>query len=111
MIEQAKALDRSQLECQLKTLTKWSQETDFEGFARKLAQREICQNLIPNTGPTGGGDSEVDTETYTVAESLELAWHVGVGTGAAQEGRAFAFSAKAAWRDKLKDDIKKIAGT
>ncbi|MBI5690649.1 MAG: hypothetical protein HZC55_11195 [Verrucomicrobia bacterium] len=111
VIEQAGALDRSLLEYQLQSLTKRSQEADFERFARRLAEKEICPNLIPHTGPTGGGDSKVDTETYPVADALELAWHVGVGSGAAQERWAFAFSAKEAWRGKVKDDIRKIAGT
>lgn len=111
VIEQSKGLDRSILEYHLETLTNRSQETDFEHFARKLAEREICPNLIPHTGPTGGGDSKVDTETFPVADSLALAWYLGTGREAAQERWAFAFSAKADWQAKVKSDIKKIAET
>lgn len=110
-LETAGALDRSLLEYQLETLTKRSQGTDFEHFARKLAEKEICPNLIPHTGPTGGGDSKVDTETYAVADALALAWFVSTGREAAQERWAFAFSAKEDWRSKVNSDIKKIAET
>jgi site-specific recombinase XerC len=37
------------------TDTSRSQEVKFERFARRLAEREICPNLLPQTGPTGGG--------------------------------------------------------
>jgi hypothetical protein len=35
----------------LDTLTSRSQETIFENFARRLAQCEVCPNLLPHTGP------------------------------------------------------------
>src|ERR1700726_3002947 len=42
----------------LDSLTSRKQEGDFEYFCRRLAQEELCQNLLPQTGPTGGGDSK-----------------------------------------------------
>src|SRR3981189_3277660 len=78
-------LDRSLLEYHIHTLTNRSQEKDFEHFARHLAQQEICPNLIPQTGPTGGGDSKVDTETYPVSDDISLTWYVGTGREAASE--------------------------
>ena len=104
-------LDRSRLEYHLDTLTSRGQETDFERFAYLLAKREICPNLRPQTGPRGGGDSKVDSETYPVAEQLALAWIVGKGTEAAHEWWAFAFSAAKEWQPKAKGDIEKIAST
>ena len=104
-------LDRSMLEYQLDTLTNRGQEGDFERFARRLAEREVCPNLLPHTGPTGGGDSKVDAETYPVADSLALAWYVGEGRQAASERWAFAFSAKKKWRPKVQSDVAKIVGT
>jgi len=98
-------LDRSMLEYQLDTLTSKSQETNFERFARHLAERAICPNLLPQTGPTGGGDSGVDTETYPVADDLSLVWYVGIGREAASERWGFAFSAKKEWRQKLRSDV------
>lgn len=104
-------LDRAILEYHLSTLTSRSNETAFERFARQLCERVVCPNLLPHTGPTGGGDSKVDTETFPVSPELALAWYVGDPTRAASERWAFAFSAKADWRPKLKADIAKIAAT
>lgn len=104
-------LDRSLLEFHLDSLTSRNQEKDFERFARRLCEREICPNLLPQSGPTGGGDSKVDSETYPVADNLALIWYSGIGREAADERWAFAFSAKAKWRPKVQSDVKKIAET
>ena len=104
----APVLDRSQLEYHLSTITSRNEETRFEIFVRRLLERTVCPNLLPHTGPTGGGDSKVDTETYPVAETLALGWYVGEGDKAATERWGFAFSAKKEWRPKLRSDIEKI---
>lgn len=97
------------LEYHLETLTNRSQENEFEHFARRLAEKELCPNLLPHTGPTGGGDSKVDSETYPVAEEISLRWYQG--DAGAKERWAFAFSAKKDWRGKVKSDVNKIAET
>jgi hypothetical protein len=71
------ALDRSLLEYYLGSLTNRKQETDFERLAKRLIERTVCPNLLPQTGPTGGGDSKVDSETYPVPDDLSLVWYVG----------------------------------
>ncbi len=109
--EQTPVLDRSILEYQLDSITSRKQEVSFETFAHRLAERTICPNLIPQTGPTGGGDSKVDTETYPVADSLSIIWYEGIGREAASERWAFAFSAKKQWQAKVRDDVKKISET
>jgi tetratricopeptide (TPR) repeat protein len=111
VIDEIPVLDRALLEFHLETLTTRGQEKEFEHFARKLAEKTICPNLLPQTGPTGGGDSQVDAETYPVADSLALGWYVGIGQEAASERWAFAFSAKKDWRSKLRSDVDKIAKT
>lgn len=110
MEEPVSELDRSLLEYHLESLTSRSQELDFELFARALCEREVCPNLLPHTGPTGGGDSKVDTETYPVADSLTLAWFAGDSRGGIERW-AFAFSAMADWKKKVKSDVEKIAAT
>lgn len=97
------------LDYHLETLTSRSQEKEFEHFARKLSEKELCPNLLPQTGPTGGGDSKVDTETYPVAEDIAFRWYQG--SASAKERWAFAISAKKDWRSKIKSDVKKIAET
>jgi hypothetical protein len=104
-------LQRDVFEYHLETLTNRKQELDFEHFARKLAEKEICPNLVPQTGPLGGGDSKVDTETYPVADELAIRWYEGIGREASHERWAFAISAKREWRSKVRSDVEKIVGT
>lgn len=104
-------LDRAFLEYFISRLTSRSQEADFETFARRLCEHEVCPNLLPHTGPTGGGDSKVDSETYPVSLDIADSWYIGEARAAAAERWAFAFSAKADWRSKLRSDIVKMAGT
>lgn len=104
-------LTREVFEYYLDSLTSRKQEDDFEHFCRKLAEKELCPNLIPQTGPTGGGDSKVDTETYPVADAISLRWYEGIGREPAQERWAFAFSAKKKWRAKVQSDVGKIVKT
>lgn len=103
-------LDRALLEYHLDTLTSRSQELLFESFAKALLEKTVCPNLLTHTGPSGGGDSKVDSETFPVAKSLALSWYVG-DPEAASERWAFAFSANKKWRPKLIDDIAKIVQT
>lgn len=103
-------MDRRQFEYHLQSLTSRKEETAFENFARLLAEKELCPNLIPQTGPTGGGDSKVDTETYPVAPSIATLWFEGAPT-AAEERWGFAVSAKANWKPKVLSDVAKIAST
>ena len=104
-------LSREVFEYHLDSLTSRKQEYEFEYFCRRLAEKELCPNLLPQTGPSGGGDGKVDTETYPVAEEISLGWYEGVAREAAQERWAFAFSAKKDWRSKVRSDVEKIEGT
>jgi hypothetical protein len=106
----APPLEKSFFEYHLETLTSRSDEKSFELFCRRLAQKEICPNLTPQTGPTGGGDSKVDTETYPVAVEVAERWYEG-NPSAASERWGFAFSAKKDWRGIVRSDVKKIAET
>jgi len=104
-------VDRRQFEFHLHSLTSRKEETAFENFARALAEKELCPNLIPQTGPTGGGDSKVDTETYPVAASIATLWFEGDPSKSAAERWAFAVSAKAKWKPKIDSDVEKIVAT
>ncbi len=103
--------NRSQLEYYLETLTSRKEETEFESFAKRLCEVEICPNLLPQTGPTGGGDSKVDSETYPVSEDTTLNWYVGFGDKAEKDRWGFAFSTKEDWATKARSDIKKMHST
>lgn len=104
-------MDRRQFEFHLTSLTSRKEETPFENFARVLAERELCPNLLPQTGPTGGGDSKVDTETYPVAPAIATLWYEGDPKVTGAERWAFAVSAKAKWKPKLDSDVEKIVAT
>jgi hypothetical protein len=103
-------LSESELSHHLESLTDRNQQKDFENFCRKLAERELCPNLRPQTGPEGGGDGKVDTETYPVDATISERWFVGDGKSG-DENWAFAFSAKKAWKDKARSDVSGIVST
>jgi len=105
------SVDRLKLEYYLSTLSNRSQEAEFERFAKRLCEVEICPNLLSHTGPTGGGDSKVDSETYPVSDTTSLSWFTGIGNKAASERWGFAFSIQKVWVNKIRDDIKKIHET
>jgi hypothetical protein len=105
-------LSASVLEYHLSTLTSRNQERDFEHFCRRLAEKTLCPNLVPQTGPVGGGDSKVDSENYPVSDEIAMRWYEGAAVSGRKEERwAFAFSAKQAWRAKAESDVRKIANT
>jgi len=97
------------LEYHLDTLTNRSQEKEFEHFSRRLCEKVLCPNLLPQTGSTGGGDSKVDSETYPVADDISALWYHG--DASAKQRWAFAISAQKEWRRKIKDDVRKIVKT
>ena len=109
--EREQEVDAAYLHFVLAQVTERKEEVAFEHFCRRLAEKEICPNLITQTGPTGGGDSKVDTETHPVAETLAERWYVGDPGRASRERWAFAFSAKRDWRPKVREDVRKIAET
>ncbi|MFN6525298.1 hypothetical protein [Nostoc sp. ChiSLP03a] len=104
-------LDRNVFEYHLETLTNRKEDLEFEHFCRKLAEKELCPNLLPQTGPTGGGDSKVDSETYPVSDAISIRWYEGIGREAASERWAFAISTKQQWRSKVRSDVQGIAET
>jgi hypothetical protein len=104
-------LTRAVFEYYLDTLTSRKQEIEFETFCRRLAEKELCPNLLPQTGPTGGGDSKVDSETYPVSGEISDRWYVSKPQEAGEGRWAFAFSAKEDWRTKVQQDVKKIVET
>lgn len=111
VISESQTIDRAQLEFYLSTLSNRSQEKEFERYAKRLCELKICPNLQPNTGPSGGGDGKVDSQTYPVSSTTQLGWYVGIGDKASKERWAFAFSVKKDWRAKVKSDVKEIHGT
>lgn len=94
----------------LETITSRNQTNDFELFCRKLCERAICPDLRAKTGPDGGGDSKVDTETQPVAEEITERYFEGLRKEA-NETWAFAISAQKDWKAKARQDVESIAST
>ncbi len=103
-------LSRAVLDHQIDTLTSNSKEKEFEHLSRQVTQRLICPNLRPQTGPTGGGDAKVDSETLIVAPEVAERWWCGEIHGGSERW-AFAFSAKKDWKTKFKKDVRSILST
>ena len=103
-------VSREVLSYHLQTLTNQKDETAFEHFAQRLCEKFIAPNIRPQTGPVGGGDGKTDAETYLVSREISARWFVP-DNDKAGERRAFAFSAKKTWRQKVKADVAAIAGT
>lgn len=104
-------MERAAFEFYLDQITARKEEARFERFARALLEVTLCPNLLPQTGPTGGGDSKVDSETYPVADSIAARWYSGSAREASEERWAFAISAKRDWQSKATNDIKSIVST
>jgi hypothetical protein len=104
-------LTREVFAFELDQLTTNQKQDEFEHFSRKLAEQTIAPNLIPQTGPTGGGDGKTDSETHPVSESISNRWFIPENGWNNNEKWAVAISAKKAWKPKVKADVKSIVST
>ena len=102
---------REHLAYELNLITTNQKQDEFETLCRRLAEKFVTPNLIPQVGPTGGGDGKTDSETYPVSESISNRWFVPENGWSKGEKWAFAISAKATWKSKAKGDVKKIVET
>ena len=85
----------------------------FEHICRRLAERFICSNLLPATGPvSAGGDQGRDFETFRTYLLEELGPH-GAFLGLVSEGTiAFICTTQADnLLTKLRQDIKKVCAS
>ena len=83
----------------------------FENLTKSLVLRFISPNIIPQTGPTAGGDGKTDLETHPVADEIAERWYVCDGGCRGSEKWAFAISCKEDWKGKVKGDVKRIIET
>jgi hypothetical protein len=104
-------LPREVLAYELSKISTNQKQDEFETLCRRLAEKFISPNLIPQVGPTGGGDGKTDSETYPVSESISDRWFTPENGWNKDENWAFAISAKEEWKGKAKSDVKKIVET
>jgi len=107
----ASELPREVFAYELSLITKNLKTEQFETFCRRLAEKLIAPNLIPQVGPTGGGDGKTDAETYPVSESISDRWFIPENGWTKDEKWALAISAKETWKSKAQSDVKGIVGT
>lgn len=104
-------LPREVLAYELNQISTNQKQDEFETLCRRLAEKFVSPNLIPQVGPTGGGDGKTDAETYPVSEEISNRWFIPENGWTKNEKWAFAISAKKEWKGKAKSDIKKITET
>ena len=104
-------LPREQLDYELSKIATNQKHDNFETLCTRLAEKLISPNLIPQVGPTGGGDGKTDSETYPVSNFISDRWFVADNKWNKNENWAFAISAKTDWKPKVKSDVKKIIET
>lgn len=104
-------IPREVLAFELNKVSSYQKQDLFETLSRRLAEKFICPNLIPQVGPTGGGDGKTDTETYPVADVVAERWFIPENGWNREQKWAFAFSAKEEWKGKLSSDVKKVVET
>lgn len=101
-------LTKEVFQYQMDRLSNDMKQDQFENLTRSLALRFITPNLIPQTGPTGGGDGKTDLETHPVADEIAEKWYVADGGCHGSEKWAMAISCKEEWEPKVKSDVDKI---
>lgn len=102
------------IEYTLETLNRDNGGAKFENLATDLAEKEICSNIIPSTGPYGGGDKGVDAKTHsTILTESSGTYRLFQSpvTTPTNKKMIFAYSINKDWKDKLKKDIEKIVIT
>lgn len=104
-------MPKETLAFELDKITTNQKQDEFETLCRRLAEKFISPNLIPQVGPTGGGDGKTDSETYPVSTSISNRWFTPENGWEKDEKWAFAISAKKTWKEKLKKDVKSITDT
>jgi hypothetical protein len=104
-------LPREVLAYEIEKISTNQKQDLFETLCRRLAERLISPNLIPQVGPTGGGDGKTDSETYPVSKLISERWYIPRDGWKNNEKWAFAFSSKEDWKAKIKSDIKNVVNT
>lgn len=104
-------MPKEQLAFELSMISTNQKHDLFEDMCRRVAEKLISPNLIPQVGPTGGGDGKTDSETYPVSNFISERWYIGQNKWNENENWAFAISAKEDWNSKVKADVKKIVET
>ena len=94
----------------MSNLSKDMKQDQFEEMTRQMVGKLVTPNLIPSTGPAGGGDGKTDLETYSVDDAISEKWYYSDACKG-NEKWAFSISCKEDWKSKIQSDVQKIVGT
>lgn len=104
-------IQREVLAYELSMISTNQKQDEFETLCRRLSEKYIAPNLIPQVGPTGGGDGKTDFETHSVSSIISNKWFIPENGWKNGEKWAFAISAKKDWKTKVKKDVENIVNT
>jgi len=104
-------LPREQLDYEISQISINLKHDSFASLCKRLGEKLISPNLIPQVGPTGGGDGKTDSETYPVSNFISDRWFVSSNKWNEDENWAFAISSVQKWKPKVISDVKGIIGT
>lgn len=107
--ERVRKMSRDQFKYIMSTISSAMRQDAFEEFTRQCVAKLITPNVVPQSGPTGGGDAKADLITYPVSERVSSLWAVEGGGCTQGEMWAFAVSSVKNWGAKMDSDVKKIA--
>ena len=84
-------LPKEVLAHELSLITTNLKTEEFETLCRRVTEKLIVPNLIPQVGPTGGGDGKTDSDTYPVSEWISNRWFIPENGWSRNEKWAFCF--------------------
>lgn len=95
----------------LATLNEDNGGSRFEFLAAALAERRICSNIVPSSGPSALGDRGMDAKTHETdvrVHPLNFRFWNNQEKNTSDKKIVFAFSIDKSWESKIKGDVKKI---
>lgn len=95
----------------LATLNEENGGSQFEFLAASLAERRICSNIVPSSGPAAAGDRGMDAKTHETdvkERPLNFRFWKSHEKQVAGKKIIFAFSIDKSWESKIRRDVKKI---
>lgn len=109
-VTEMEKISRDQFKYILSRVSTDQKQDAFEELTRRCVIKLITPNIIPQTGPTGGGDAKADLVSFPVSKNTSSLSIVSEGING-NEKWAFAISSVQKWSAKMDSDVKKIIET
>ena len=109
-VNEKERVSREQFKYILSRVSTDQRQDAFEELTRRCVIKLITPNIIPQTGPTGGGDAKADLLSFPVSK-ITSSFFIITECINGNEKWAFAISSVQKWSAKMDSDIKKIIET